>query len=197
MAPDLLQQLGLNRPAFRPFEKIARLSRDMVITEKIDGTNGVIYIPEIGDYVDGVEKIIAGSRNRWLDPVKGQDNFGFASWVQEHREELLTLGPGYHYGEWWGAGIQRGYGLDHKRFSVFNPFRYKALPPCVHVVPILAQYTFDLHVVDHALADLRMGGSVAAPGFMDPEGVVVYHVSSKTLFKKTIEGDEKPKGAGE
>lgn len=32
-------------------------------------------------------------------------------------------------------------------------------------------------------------GSAAAPGFMDPEGVVVYVAAARTLFKKTIKGD--------
>jgi hypothetical protein len=29
---------------------------------------------------------------------------------------------------------------------------------------------------------------------MRPEGIVVFHTASGALFKKTIEGDEKPKG---
>jgi hypothetical protein len=42
---------------------------------------------------------------------------------------------------------------------------------------------------------LRREGSVAVPGFMDPEGIVVFHEASGRLFKATIKGDEKPKGA--
>ena len=33
-------------PEFQEFKKIPRLSRDIIITEKLDGTNGVIYIGE-------------------------------------------------------------------------------------------------------------------------------------------------------
>lgn len=33
-------------PVFQGFKKIPRLSRDIIITEKIDGTNGLIYIDE-------------------------------------------------------------------------------------------------------------------------------------------------------
>jgi hypothetical protein len=40
-----------------------------------------------------------------------------------------------------------------------------------------------------------MGGSKAAPGFMKPEGIVVFHVAGNVGFKKTIEKDEEPKGA--
>jgi hypothetical protein len=44
-----------------------------------------------------------------------------------------------------------------------------------------------------ALEQLKANGSVAAPGFMNPEGVVAYHTPSQTLFKATIEKDEEHK----
>jgi hypothetical protein len=190
----------IEQPEFHPFQKIARLSRDIVITEKIDGTNGVIFIPDAVEQAEFKHNpIYAGSRNRWIEP--GNDNFGFAAWVHMHYRELIDgFGPGYHFGEWWGQGIQRGYGLDHKRFSVFNPFRYEKRPACVDVVPVLFEGPFSTGgagSVERALTMLRVEGSKAAPGFMDPEGVVVYHTASKALFKKTIHGDEKPKGSAE
>jgi len=95
-------------PEFRTFNKISRLSRNIVITEKIDGTNGLIFIDENNN-------IFAGSRNRWLN--EHSDNHGFYHWFADNKEELLKLGKGYHYGEFWGKGIQRGYGLEEKRFS--------------------------------------------------------------------------------
>jgi len=85
---------------FEKFKKIARYSREIVVTEKIDGTNGIIYIPPDSSFIK------AGSRNQWLAPGR-QDNLGFAAWVFQNREDLMSLGPGYHYGEWWGKGIQR------------------------------------------------------------------------------------------
>jgi hypothetical protein len=78
------------------------------------------------------------SRSRWITP--DDDNFGFAAWVEANRDELLTLGPGRHFGEWWGSGIQRGYGLPkgEKRFSLFNVSRWgESRPACCHVVPVL------------------------------------------------------------
>jgi hypothetical protein len=39
----------------------------------------------------------------------------------------------------------------------------------------------------------QVHGSMAAPGFMKPEGVVVFHVAGNVGFKKTIEDDESPK----
>jgi LexA DNA binding domain len=50
---------------------------------------------------------------------------------------------------------------------------------------------------DHLCLDfLRSDGSAAAPGFMRPEGVVIFHTASGALFKQTIEKDEEPKGRG-
>ena len=175
---------------FKAFDKIARLNREVIVTEKIDGTNGVIYIG------DDFTTILAGSRSRWVVP--GEDNFGFAGWVEANREELLKLGPGYHYGEWWGAGIQRRYGLSEKRFSLFNVSRWSdpaVRPACCGVVPELARGMDIRAAVENALTILRVGGSVAAPGFMKPEGVVAYHTASGMLFKVTLEKDEAPKGA--
>jgi hypothetical protein len=174
---------------FEAFQKIPRLSRECVVTEKIDGTNGQICIDESG-------VVMVGSRNQWI--TDKTDNFGFYKWVMEHRDELIAeLGIGRHYGEWWGSGIQRGYGLSkgEKRFSLFNTHRWKAeaLKVC-SVVPVLHEGDFDMLIINHCLNYLLTDGSIAAPGFMKPEGVVVYHKAANCLFKKTIEKDEEPKG---
>ena len=174
-------------PEFVGFQKIPRLSRQIVITEKIDGTNAQVCVLEDG-------RVLAGSRSRWITPE--DDNFGFARWVAEHEDELRTgLGIGTHYGEWWGSGIQRRYGLNEKRFSLFNATRwYKERPECCHVVPSLYCGAFSFESVDHALDTLRLEGSAAAPGFMKPEGIVVFHAAGRHLYKKTIEKDDEPKG---
>lgn len=41
---------------------------------------------------------------------------------------------------------------------------------------------------------LKRAGSAAAPGYMRPEGVVVYHRAGNVCLKATIKGDEKYKG---
>jgi hypothetical protein len=170
-------------PLFVAFRKIPRLSREVILTEKIDGTNGVVHVHDDGT-------VRAGSRNRWITPEA--DNFGFAKWVKEHEDELRTLGPGYHFGEWWGKGIQRGYGLTEKRWSLFNASKWnEASPPpaCCTVVPVLWSGPFETGIVHLVLSQLEASGSKAAPGFMKPEGVVVYHVAGGIYFKKTI-GDD-------
>jgi hypothetical protein len=195
---------------FQPFPKVPRLSRDIVVTEKLDGTNASIEIvnPQATpDYdrskvvaeCDGLVMLI-GSRTRYIRP--GDDNFGFAAWAAANADPLIIgLGEGRHYGEWWGSGIQRGYGLlkGEKRFSLFNAHRWAQLPPIlpaqVGVVPVLYQGPFSQERIEDVLRELAFSGSVAAPGFMKPEGIIIYHTAGGHLYKKTIEGDESYKGA--
>ncbi len=178
---------------FVEMPKIARLSRLCTITEKIDGTNASIYIS------DDLSEFLVGSRTRWITPEN--DNYGFARWAQAHRDELMTLGPGHHFGEWWGLGIQRAYGQKEKKFSLFNTFRWSDAeglrPKCCGVVPVLFEGDFNTGIVSGVLVELARDGSAAAPGFMNPEGIVIYHQAAKQFFKKTILHDEKPKGSKE
>ena len=182
---------------FKKFNKIPRLSRECVVTEKIDGTNGVIYIGENGEF-------LTGSRSRWITPEV--DNHGFSRWAYEHKDELMELGVGFHYGEWWGQGIQRGYGLTEKRFSLFNSGRWvkftgdpilkegqEYCPDCCYVVPILYQGLFDTITFEGILKVMKEQGSIASKGFMRPEGIVIYHKQGNLYFKKTIEKDEEHK----
>ena len=215
---------------FQGWPKIARLNRQVTITEKIDGTNAQVAILPIADYQrppenviaewvssespTGVFGIFAGSRTRWVTP--DSDNYGFATWVLRNHPELKRLGPGRHFGEWWGRGINRNYGLTDRRFSLFNTERWclhndtprlipnvnpKAepkyqvrLPECVGLVPVLYRGNFDSGAVNGFLNVLKHDGSQAAPGFMQPEGVVVFHHAANTAFKVTLENDESPKG---
>lgn len=173
---------------FIEFRKIPRLSREVVITEKIDGTNGCIYVGEDGEF-------LVGSRSKWIDTTC--DNHGFARWAFEHKDELIAgLGIGRHFGEWWGQGIQRKYGLKEKRFSLFNVSKWNKenIPQCCHVVPILYRGIFDTTVVEHVLDRLAHNGSYAERGFMQPEGIVIYHIAAGVYFKKTFENDASGKG---
>lgn len=176
------------QPVFQEFQKSARLTRECTITEKIDGTNASIFIGENGEF-------LTGSCNRWITPQ--DDNFGFAKWAQANRDELMLLGTGHHFGEWWGSGIQRRYGLAEKRFSLFNVSRWNAdtpPPKCCLVVPVLYIGMFATDTIQLMLDLLASTGSHAAPWFMKPEGVIVYHHTSHMYFKKTIEKDDEYKG---
>lgn len=172
---------------FQPFPKIARLHRDCVITEKLDGTNASIFISENGDF-------LIGSRTRWITPE--QDNYGFAKWAHQNKSELMKLGAGHHFGEWWGNGIQRGYSQATKRFSLFNTARWSdelERPACCDVVPVLYAGNFTTDAVDGVLSVLRVVGSHASRGFMKPEGIIVWHEAARMLFKVTLEKDQAPK----
>jgi hypothetical protein len=190
-------------PEFVEFPKMPRLSREIIVTEKIDGTNAKVLITPgyhsdplaVACWTDEAMTdmvMYAGSRTRWITP--SDDNFGFAAWVAANAEELKNLGHGSHFGEWWGAGIQRRYGLTEKRFSLFNVDRWgETRPTCCHVVPVLYRGDFDTARIEWCLQQLRNDGSLAAPGFMNPEGVVVFHLAGRVGFKKTLHKDEVPK----
>lgn len=172
-------------PDFRPFAKIPRFNREVIVTEKLDGTNASILITPDGE-------LFTGSRNRWITPK--DDNAGFAAWANAHRDELLTgLGEGHHFGEWWGQGIQRRYDLTEKRFSLFNTSRWTNdnKPACCHIVPELWRgMMVDLNAPE-ILAELGRTGSVAASGFMRPEGIIVFHTAASQCFKMTFDDSHK------
>lgn len=234
-----LPQVGFQAP------KIPRF-RDMVVTEKIDGSNAAIRIimsqfgahVEEGSVPDGCTLILgpdhidwdhgddgmpsteflvyAQSRKRLIKP--GDDNFGFAAWVRDNAKALVSvLGEGDHYGEWWGQGIQRKYGLDEKRFSLFNTRRWDwlgnddkrdewsewrvncktsalggaraVIPHNLTVVPTLYTGPFNMDDIDACLGELDEDGSVAAGGFKPAEGVVIFLPNANRIFKKTLDGD--------
>ncbi|HEY5960215.1 MAG TPA: RNA ligase family protein [Polyangiaceae bacterium] len=209
---------------FQKFPKIALLFQDIVITEQIDGINGAIGIDDdgllanwasgtvLGDGVVSNEGhamyVYAQSRNRIVTPT--MDDHGFARWVWDNAASLVAdLGPGLHFGEWWGSGINRGYGLPEgeKRFSLFNTERWTEPCPIQHcdsqcglpkqfktpglgVVPVIWRGTFSTDAVEGTLQWLEDYGSQAAPGFMNPEGVVVYHTAGDVMFKAIIKNDK-------
>ena len=107
----------------------------------------------------------------------------------------MKLGVGSHYGEWWGQGIQRNYGIDEKRFWLFNTARWSdERPSCCGVVPILYRGMMSQNIVESYLFELRLNGSYAVEGFMKPEGVVIHHSAAGQYFKITLENDGCHKG---
>lgn len=212
---------------FTEWPKTKRLFRDIVVTEKLDGTNSAIHLTPVADWeadlitsvpgdsslhvveVDGVKwAVTAQSRRRIITPGKTTDNYGFAGWVYDNAADLVRiLGEGLHFGEWWGRGIQRGYGLDGRVFSLFNTARWfetgedgydsmstraelSALAGQIGAVPVIYQGTFSEARIHHALMSLKLHGSHAAPGFMNPEGVCVYHSQSRNVYKVTLDNND-------
>lgn len=200
---------------FVEWPKSPRLNREAVVTEKIDGTNAAVIIEEDGT-------VTAQSRKRLIYPGKSTDNAGFAAWVDECKEALSDiLGPGRHFGEWWGKGIQRAYNMDHKVFSLFNTSRwgdwedisdplnpvpnphalsdedFNPLWPELQCVPVIDSGPFAdmVEMVPGFLGELRDNGSYASPFYERPEGIMIFHTAANLSFKVTLENDEIPKSA--
>lgn len=188
----------------------------VIVTEKIDGTNAAVLIepapywspstrsdtwrPIFEPVIDTVyddEKheawhVYAQSRKRFVTP--SSDNYGFATWVKNNATELVRdLGVGRHFGEWWGSGIQRGYGLTNgdRRFSLFNVQRYSYVGQMnygLRLVPVLDRFDFfSTGMISAVLEVLKEQGSYASPGFRSPEGVIVYHKALNGTFKAFVE----------
>ncbi|MFE5828719.1 RNA ligase family protein [Streptomyces sp. NPDC056508] len=205
---------------FTPWPKTARLFRDIVITEKLDGTNAGIHVRRMEDWETSIDYpmeactavvgdaryvLAAQSRNRLITPE--HDNYAFARWVHDNAADLAyILGPGLHFGEWWGQGIARKYGMDRRVFSVFNTARWFAVDEdktsmysraqqsdiCdqIDVVPVLDEGIFSEERIRGALEELRRGGSFAAPGFMNPEGICIYHTQTRQVMKVTLDAND-------
>lgn len=175
---------------FKPWPKIARLANEqMTITEKIDGTNAcVIFLPADNEW--GYEHA-SQSRNKIITPES--DNAGFAKWVWRNVDELFAdLGFGYHYGEFWGSGIQRGYGMERgeKFFSLFNAPRWTPAASSfktenLRVVPMLYQGGFESTKIQDFADVLYDSGSFAAPGYESPEGIVIHLREAGCTYKIT------------
>jgi hypothetical protein len=166
---------------FQSWPKIPRGKGNLItVTEKIDGTNACIII-RAGELV-GFQ-----SRNRLIKP--GDDNMGFAFWGDQHKEELESLGDGYHYGEWAGPGIQRNlHGLDSKTFFLFNTFRpQETLPSCVEQVQVLYHGPYSEESIEGCMSTLKEQATEAGTV---PEGVVVYFHDTRSYMKDTFANRE-------
>ena len=174
---------------FKSFSDIERFTSKITITEKIHGTNAQILIEEMPG---GLFIIEAASRTRLITPE--DDNFGFAKFVEENKEELIRLlGPGRHFGEWFGSGINSGYGYKkgERFFALFHQgFRNKPLPENVSVVPVLYEGPYREGIVEETMTKLKAEGSKAVPGFMSPEGVVIRFERNGAMFKQVFEAEE-------
>ena len=203
---------------FQSWPKTPRLFRDIVITEKVDGTNSAIIIEEINPELDyeaegdpfvlaQVERdgktyaIAAQSRNRLITPGKTTDNHGFAGFVQENAEQLFDLlGPGRHYGEWWGKGIQGRYRVQYKGFALFNTEKHDGLytwfsdttigDVLVEAMPVLYKGPYSEQRIRETLSELSADGSVVSP-YDDAEGIVVFHTQSRKVYKVTLDNNDK------
>lgn len=153
---------------FEPYPKTHHYCRRnvMCITEKIDGTNAQIGIDETG------LKFI-GSRNKIIGI--GDDNAGFARWVVDNEEQLVSeLGVGVHYGEWAGPGIQKNpLRLETKRFFLFDGRWYQDLV-LAEACPVLYHGgILDYSRIKEVLEALLAEGTQVPDAAGRPEGLII------------------------
>jgi len=195
---------------FKSWGSTPRENKNKTITEKIDGTNACIVI------WDGV--VSAQSRKRIITP--DDDNYGFARWVHENAGALLdTLGYGYHYGEWYGEGIQKNpLGIEGKRFALFHATKYTEKNGFdlervdgLETVPLLHHGQCDVFTIPRIMSDLDTYGTKvrgatvkeirsAILGFPDDdefmynkaaqaEGIIIWNNETRTRTKMLLEDD--------
>ncbi len=203
---DMTEALGVNTMGdFKGWGFTTRENKNKTITEKIDGTNGCIVI------YNG--KVSAQSRKRIITP--DDDNYGFARWVYDNAGALMdTLGFGYHYGEWFGEGIQKNpLGIEGKRFALFHPTKYTeangfelSKVDGLETVPLLHHGQCDVWTIPNIMQDLDTYGSkvvgaartaINVPGIeevafhraADAEGIIIWNNETKTRTKMLLEND--------
>lgn len=172
---------------FQSFGEILHLGKlKMSITQKVHGTNGQIYIYQ---NENNEWQIKAGNRTRWL--TLEEDNFGFAKYVEENKEEIIQkLGKGRHFGEWCGPLINSGEGLKENNFVLFNWERWNKKPlPCnMLVIPIIYVGKLSFEIIQERMDFLKEKGSRLVPGYMSPEGIVIQ--VGESFFKKVFKDEE-------
>jgi len=96
------------------------------------------------------------------------------------------------------GGVWESSGSTRKRAKDFHCSIRSSGATQIRAQPVvLYEGMFDQSAIERAVENLGKYGSKAAPGFMNPEGIIIYHQAAKLYFKKTLVGDEKPKGSTE
>ena len=177
---------------YNSFPSIERLENIYcIISEKIDGTNSLIEINETN--------VRFGSRNRYIS--FSDDNAGFANFFKDYEARFedaakdITTDESYPlriYGEWFGCGIQRGYGLKDKFFMPFNSFYSEKLieyqVPNVIAPNIMYTGKFSMEVVDTCMQQLKLNGSGVVKDYKQPEGIVIFFPKYNFRLKETFDG---------
>jgi hypothetical protein len=83
----------------------------VLLLKKIDGTNAQICITEEGEFFSWIAYRLDYCRKRIITGLLGGQT--------KNKEELLKLGVGSHFGEWWGQGVQ-----TYLRFKKKSGFRF-------------------------------------------------------------------------
>ncbi len=232
---------------FKKWGSTPRFHKGLHITMKIDGTNGGVsvefvdgadmswhysgQVPEdaiwVPAWVDGEPHkelgylVRAQSRKRIITPTN--DNFGFARWVWDNAEKLANLlGMGYHYGEWYGEGIQGNpMGVAGRKWALFNTWHWarpenaialknSGIPGITHVPVLHDEQTHgpaDYMTIPDIMENLNGLGRMVEgyrthpyankmDSYMvkDPEGIIVWHKETQQKYKILLHNDAIHKG---
>lgn len=208
----------MRQPRLKQWVNVPQLVSPVTVTEKIDGHTIILHIDrlkrmcgsqatlvragdvmQMGNSKPEFYRVWVQNRQRIVTPES--DVAGVAAWARDNAVGLVTLlGEGVHAGEWWGYKICRGYGLPRgdRRFSLFNTARWgsKLLAdvPGLSITPVLWEGVLgpsNMSDLLDVMDKLRTGGSHAAPGYLHPEGVVVYHQGADTMMKYVFPDERK------
>ncbi len=161
---------------------------------KLHGTNAGVQFGADGE-------IAAQSRSQFIVP--GDDNAGFAQWVEKNRAYFESLSLSNHtvFGEWCGQGIMKGTAINQigrKIFAVFaimdsvnntviiDPVAISGIlepdvlvPADMHVLPwCSATFEVDFNDRDQLLATVeKLNLAVEAVEFVDPWVEVMFGVN--------------------
>ena len=187
---------------FTPWPKIPRLHlARLAILEKIDGTNAAVRVgpdEEVCPLRVPIEYAVVGVQSRTQLITPDMDNFGFAAWAHGQLYLAEVLGPGAHFGEWAGPGIQKNpLGLDEKYFFLFEWFKWplerlleaQKLVPNLRVAPVLFEGDYGHYIIKRTFDDLARTGSHVVTHSASAEGIVI-HLGG-TMFKMTFDDNHK------
>jgi len=199
------------------FKRYPRIKRslglgNMLITEKIDGTNAMFVIEDkkltlLGTHrrqllMIGDPKLIEHYQHipdlEYRESLMAEEprraHFGFVGWCEDHKEELESIGDGVYYGEWVTPevkGCQRYPYEGPPKLFLFCPQRWpeqRPQPACLDLVPTLYRGPFNEEMIQTVIDELD-GDSVAFPGSDNPEGIIIELLQLKKLCKWTFGGN--------
>ena len=162
------------------FKRLRRsaLFRDVTISEKIDGTNAQVFVvaEDRGRRQPG--RGLGGSLRKRTTSVSRRGSPIMLTSCASSAQDVISA-------EWYGRGIQRRYGLQDRRFALFNSCTDgpRSARRAAAIVPVLTTRTMGADVVSECLETLRSGGSLARSGFHAPGGIVIYHHASGGMFR--------------
>jgi hypothetical protein len=183
---------------FKAYQHVERLETSSIdglldgichIFPKLDGTNACVWVEN--------EKVVCGSRNRVLQSLKIDDNYGFCAWINHPKNivkftEFFKKYPTYRvYGEWLIPQKIQYTDDAYNKFYIFdildgeNYLEYDIYAKLCNEWEFL--YIPRLAVIDHPitqdLVELLYKNTYCTPEGLLGEGLVIKRYDYKNRFK--------------